>query len=94
MLHIISQKLNNETINRLLEMTEDQDGFVLIGDGIYGYQSLAQLKHYSALQNNVYYLKEDARLRGFTKKLLSHLQAISYDELVDLTLTYDKSLTW
>jgi sulfur relay protein TusB/DsrH len=94
MLHIISHKLNNETINRLLEMTEEQDGFILLGDGIYGYRSLAQLKHYAALHNNVYYIKEDAQLRGFTEKLLSHLQAIDYDHFVDLTLSYEKTLTW
>lgn len=94
MLHIISQKLTNETVNRLLEMSQEGDGFVFIADGIFGYRSLAQLKHYSAIHNNVYYLTEDAQLRGFSAHALSHLQGISYSEFVALTLEYDKSLTW
>lgn len=94
MLHIVSSKLNNETVNRLLEMTDEEDGFVLLGDGIYGYRSLAQLKHYSAIHNNLYYLEEDGILRGFNDKQLSQFQPISYGEFVELTLKYDKSLTW
>ncbi|WP_223669037.1 sulfurtransferase complex subunit TusB [Kangiella shandongensis] len=78
--------LNNPAnLEQCLSAMAPDDALLLIEDAVL-------LCHQHTLHNS-YILEEDLIARGFATKQ-SHWQAVDYPQFVQLTLQYDKTVTW
>ncbi|MFT6284185.1 MAG: tRNA 2-thiouridine synthesizing protein B [Arenicella sp.] len=70
----------------------DKDGLLLTQDSVY---TVMHKTLYSKLTelHSVFVLKEDAEARGVQVKS-EHIQLISYAEFVELSLKYEKVMSW
>ncbi len=66
------------------------DGILLIEDAV----ALATSNNGNSHCNNQYALEEDLIARGLKDKTHNGWELIDYPQFVELTLTFDKSITW
>ncbi|NVJ60001.1 MAG: sulfurtransferase complex subunit TusB [Gammaproteobacteria bacterium] len=88
-LHIVNRLISHEHCQTILDTMTSGDSIVLIEDGCYlPAQNLKQ-----PLSNEIYILKTDAMVRGM--ELPSNVTILqNYNDFVDLTAKFDKSITW
>lgn len=92
-LHKISTSpFDNFALEHCLQRMHSSDGLLLNQDGVYGVMhptmgsKLAQLPC-------VYVLKEDIQARG-VQIVSNNIKIISYAEFVELSLEYEKVMSW
>ncbi len=86
-LHIVTEK---EALEAALGAASPDDAIVLLADGSYALPLLTD----NLGQRHVYAMQPDTEARGLLGKLPAQVKMISYEKLVDLTLTYERSITW
>ncbi|NVK21573.1 MAG: sulfurtransferase complex subunit TusB [Kangiellaceae bacterium] len=85
--------LNNPTkLDACLNAMSTQDGLLLIEDAVIA-------THHSGLSCVTYALEEDLIARGLSQLVKQHLvnsniKIIDYTQFVELTLQYDKTVSW
>jgi tRNA 2-thiouridine synthesizing protein B len=92
-LHKISASpFTHQALQHCLQRIDEIDGLLLTQDAVYAvlHQSLNSKL---AELDSVFVLKEDAEARGVHVKS-NHIQLISYAEFVDLSLKYEKVMSW
>jgi tRNA 2-thiouridine synthesizing protein B len=92
-LHKISASpFTHQSLQHCLHRIDEIDGLLLTQDAVYAvlHQSLNSKL---AELDSVFVLKEDAEARGVHVKS-NHIQLISYAEFVDLSLKYEKVMSW
>jgi sulfur relay protein TusB/DsrH len=88
-LFICHQLLPESECHKLFELISAGDGLLLIEDATY----LVQSPLFSTLQHR-YVLKTDLLIRGITNLNHDFKLIDNYTDMVELTLAFDKSLTW
>ncbi len=89
---ISSSPFDHLALQHCLQRMHDTDGLLLTQDAVYAvmhqtlYSKLVEL-------HSMYVLKEDAEARGVQVKS-DNIQLIGYAELVELSLKYDKVMSW
>ncbi len=94
-LHTVkSSPYQTSALENCLSLVSEGDGLLLIQDGVIAsaaksncWQQLDRLNH----QGRLYVLTDDLHARGLNALLAKQ---ISYGEFVELTLSYDSSLSW
>lgn len=86
-LYIINQP---QKLNEALPYLNRADGVLLIEDAV----TLATNKTMQAITSNCYVLLEDLIARGLKEKSSNQWSLVDYSEFVELTLLYDKSVSW
>lgn len=91
-LHLVFTSPNNSSALRdCLNNFQEQDGLILLEDGVLAITNFAQQ---SLPLNNkpCFALESDLKARGIEH--LCPLPIISYDDFVELTLKYNKTISW
>lgn len=89
-LHLVfSTPTNTSALSDCQKYANENDMIVLIEDGVYS----IQIPEYKQLLNNLNWkaLNSDLRARGLS---IDSSQTINYEKLVELTLQYDKTISW
>jgi tRNA 2-thiouridine synthesizing protein B len=79
-------------LKQCLNIISSEDGLLLSQDGVYAMKNQKLLPALLQL-SNVYLLKEDLKARAITIENPEFKQ-ISFDQFVDLSLQYNKVLSW
>jgi len=95
-LHVVSgSPFSNNALSDCLEVIAQNHALLLVGNGVYGavlHSPVAdQLKKVSS---PVHALKEDVIARGLQNELLDNIELIDFSRWVELTVTFDKTLSW
>lgn len=93
-LHMLrSSPFSDQSLNQCLSRIGKCDGVVLLQDAVYALQGCQQA-WYRLLTNieHLYVLQDDLCARGISAP--DTICTISYPELVDLTLKFDKVMSW
>lgn len=89
---VSSSPFSHLALQHCLQRIHNTDGLLLTQDAVYAtmHQTLqAKLAEHHC----VYVLKDDIEARG-VKLENNHIQIITYAEFVELTLKYDKVISW
>jgi tRNA 2-thiouridine synthesizing protein B len=90
-LHLIfSSPFSSSSLKECLAIIQPKDAIVLLEDGVYAIQH-PDLSN-TSIQFKCFAVTADTDARGLTKS--NNLTCITYDELVDLTLEYQKTISW
>ena len=96
-LHLVFSSPNaTSALSDCLQNIDSSDGLVLIEDGVYASIDSAFLNQINKF-NQCYLVESDSIARGLSSasgENALNIKPISYDELVDLTLNYDKTISW
>lgn len=100
-LHILNKNYTGELLNSFMQRVQAQDGLVLLADAVYMLSNANTKVLLSNLiqSKRLYVLSEELKSRGLslqnsiTSQNPSNLE-ISYTQFVELTLQFDKTLTW
>lgn len=89
---ISSSPFSYKALHHCLQRMHEKDGLLLTQDSVY---TVMHQTLYSKLTelHSVFVLKEDAEARGVQVKS-EHIQLISYAEFVELSLKYEKVMSW
>lgn len=79
-----------QKLKEALPYITEHDGILLIEDAVI----LATNDHTRTNASNLYVLSEDLIARGLKEKSSSRWVSVDYPQFVDLTLQYDKSVSW
>lgn len=86
------------TFNSCLQVCTNNDGILLLEDGVFGaIQSAPCAKELQSAINNgtpVFALESDVNARGLQEKLTEGIQVTDYDKFVQLTLHYSCVQSW
>jgi tRNA 2-thiouridine synthesizing protein B len=85
MLHIVNQ---TTALHRCLASMQDNDVILLTQNGVIA--GINQIPDHITC----YALNADVTARGITDQIAKHIQLISYDQFVDLTIQHHPILTW
>lgn len=100
-LHILNKNYTSELLNSFMQRVQAQDGLVLLADAVYILSNANTKVLLSNLiqSKRLYVLSEELKSRGLslqnsiTSQNPSNIE-ISYTQFVELTLQFDKTLTW
>lgn len=81
------------TINDSLTRVQSKDGIVLTEDAVYALLDDTLCRKLSSLNVQVYVLRADLLARGLKQQRHS-FESVDYSGLVELTLTFDKVISW
>ena len=81
---------NPEKLNQALPFITEYDGILLIEDAVVLSTSNSDSSH--CLKQ--YVLEEDLIARGLKDNTDNHWKLVDYPQFVELTLAFDKSITW
>jgi tRNA 2-thiouridine synthesizing protein B len=90
---IDSSPFNHLALQHCLQRIKPTDGLLLSQDAVYGVMDKALIGKFSNL-TSVYVLKEDAEARAVLIEGDSNIQLITYVDFVELSLKYDKVVSW
>ena len=98
-LHTVNKSpFSHTTLLSCLEVCGDNDGILLIEDGVFGAVTSApttqQLKVAMARGITVYALSGDIKARGLSAKLTPAIQITDYDGFVQLSIKYRCVQSW
>lgn len=98
-LHIISKSsFTHNTLRSCIAICANKDSLLLIEDGVFGaLQSAPDAKALQSLiERNiaVYALSADVNARALAKKIEPHIQLITYEEFVQLTINHKCTQSW
>ena len=94
LLHIIKQSTSNSSgFSKCIKTLNTGDGILLIENGVYNLNLLADELENIAKNHSIYILKSDATTRGITA-FPDFIVPVNYEGFVDLTLEYSKSISW
>lgn len=88
-LFICNRALSESDCQVLMELLTAEDGLLLIEDGCYLIRSQVLSD-----TDKKYVLKPDLQTRGLGCNQSSFTLLDSYSDMVELTLSFDKTLTW
>jgi len=80
------------TLQHCLQRMHETDGLLLTQDAVYAVMHQSLYPKLTKLRS-VYVLKEDAQARS-VKLETDNIQMITYAEFVELSLKYDKVMSW
>ncbi|NVJ49419.1 MAG: sulfurtransferase complex subunit TusB [Gammaproteobacteria bacterium] len=91
-LHLVNRPLAASHLKQLQQRMTEQDALIMIEDACY----MATDSELSELMSEIkpYLLQIDASIRGIEPRAPYLNLVADYGELVELTLTFDKVLTW
>lgn len=89
---ISSSPFEHLSLQHCLQRMHDSDGLLLTQDAVYTLMHEALYFKLTEL-HCVYVLMEDAQARGVQMKS-DNIQLITYAEFVELSLKYDKVISW
>lgn len=84
---------SHSTIGDSLARVQSKDGIVLTEDAVYALLDDTLCLKFSSLSVQIYVLQADVLARGLVQQSHS-FESIDYSDLVDLTLTFDKVISW
>lgn len=98
-LHTVNKSpYTNNTLSSCLKVCAEDDGILLLEDGVFGATSSASIANelQSLIKNGVkvYALINDLKARGLEDKLPSHIEPIDYDTFVQLTIEHRCVQSW
>ncbi|OMH32856.1 hypothetical protein BGP75_14165 [Motiliproteus sp. MSK22-1] len=96
MLHTVNKSpLTSSCLNNCLRAIGDNDGLLLIEDGVYGADKHQGLKLKPLPSGiTVYALKADVEARGLMGRLSEDVRVIDDQEFVDLVVSHNASQSW
>ena len=92
-LHFISRSPSQGLLESCLKVINAGDGVIFLKDGVYYCIDDSVLATISQ-DNMVYGLREDLVARGLLEKHVDRLEVVGYHKFVELTVQYDKTLSW
>ena len=92
-LHTISGSPSSGLLNSCLKLVCPGDGILFIQDGVY-YGCPPCLIDCVSQYNALFGLKEDLIARGLLGKLSKRITPVGYGRFVELTVDYDKVISW
>jgi len=96
-LHLVfSSPHASSALSDCIKNIDPSDGLVLIEDGVYASIDSALQDEINTL-NQCYAIESDLIARGLSHASKANrlkINVISYDDLVDLTINYDKTISW
>jgi len=81
------------TIKHSLARCQPKDGIVLTEEAVYAVQDETLCNELSSLDAQVYVLQSDLIARGLEQQC-HPFESIDYNGLVDLSLAFDKVISW
>ena len=90
-LHIIDQPLAAEALTAQLSLFTAHDGLIFIQDGCYSLKSPAILSRLQQSTLTCYALIDDLQARNISAESIT---SINYPAFVDLSLEYNKTISW
>ncbi len=82
-----------QALANCLSVCKETDGILLTEDSVYAAINDIQFNSMLAITDKLYLLESDAKARGL-HTLPDKVQVIDYPQMVDLTLQYDKTISW
>ena len=92
-LHTISGSPSSGLLNSCLKLICPGDGIIFIQDGVY-YGCPPYLPECVSKDNALFALREDLLARGVLSKLVERIDPVGYGRFVELTVDYDKVISW
>lgn len=92
-LHTISGSPSTGLLDSCLMLVGPGDGILFIQDGVYYGCPPNHLTGISP-DNALFALREDLIARGVLSKLLKQVSPVGYGRFVELTVSYDKVISW
>ena len=92
-LHTISGSPSSGLLDSCLKLICPGDGILLIQDGVY-YGCPPYLLDCVSRDNSIFALREDLLARGVLSKLAERIDPVGYRRFVELTIDYDKVISW
>ena len=89
---IASSPFSHRALHQCLQRIQVTDGVLLIQDAVYGLMDKELNTKLQQLEA-VYVLIEDAEARGIELET-SRIQLINYEQFVELSLKYEKVISW
>lgn len=89
---ISSSPFNHLALEHCLQRLNSSDGLLLTQDAVYGLMHQTLFSKLTEV-HSVYVLEEDAKARGVQVES-DNVQLISYAEFVELSLKYEKVMSW
>lgn len=90
-LHLISRPITQEQLNQQLSFVSEGDGIVFMQDSCYSLQA-PSIQASLAYQNfEVYAVSRDMKARNINYQ---QVNIVNYQQLVQLSLQYDKTISW
>ena len=89
---VSSSPFNHLALQQCLQRIQATDGLLLTQDAVYGVMDKGLNTKLVAL-HSVFVLKEDTDARGITIES-DKIQLITYADFVELSLEYDKVVSW
>ncbi|EKO3435771.1 sulfurtransferase complex subunit TusB [Vibrio fluvialis] len=91
MLHIIKHPQQLAIASRYFQ---PNDAIVLVENAVYATSEQSPFFGYFNNHNPVYVLKEDLEARGWLNRCAQNIQIMNVADWVELTVNYDKSMSW
>ena len=92
-LHTISGSPSSGLLDSCLKLICPGDGILFIQDGVY-YGCPPYLLDCVSQDNALFALREDLLARGVLSKLAEQIDPVGYGRFVELTVDYDKVISW
>lgn len=93
-LHKLSSNMHfQQALKQCLKICTGSDAILFTEDSVYALIDPIAFNSMLAITSRIYLLAPDANARGLTK-LPKSVQQIDYTQMVELTLEYDKTLSW
>jgi len=92
-LHTISGSPSSGLLNSCLRLVCPGDGILFIQDGVY-HGSPPRLLDCVPQDNALFALREDLVARGLSDRTSDRITPVGYDGFVELTVNYDKVISW
>ena len=92
-LHTISGSPRSGLLDSCLKLICPGDGILFIQDGVY-YGCPPYLLDCVSKDNALFALREDLLARGVLSKLAERIDSVGYGRFVELTVDYEKVISW
>lgn len=95
MLHILSKSPFHTDLAALLRCVKAGDDLLLLQDGVVAaLKGSRYLDLLLAAPISISALREDLEARGLAAQISSKIDAVSYNDVVRLTVKHDRQITW
>ncbi|WP_039914061.1 sulfurtransferase complex subunit TusB [Cellvibrio mixtus] len=98
-LHTVNKSsFTNRALESCILICRSSDGILLLEDGVFS--ALKSAPNATALEAlnqqgiHIYALLNDVKARALEYKIAAHIQLISYDEFVSLTVNFNRVQSW
>ena len=94
-LHIVSASpFRHDTLQRCLSLASEQDGILLIEDGVFALTNPVQHLPQPLPTHHMFALASDLQARGIDAKTNTSITIVDYEGFVTLATQFSKTLTW